>query len=154
MQLPPTILSLNNNKKKQDPVSAKATGKKTPAQKAKVSSKEKSAAPDPPPDHIPQDEDHTADPSEESDEEGDVMMKDDDEVPPLADETGTEAEIPSSGGSNPSTVKTPCRGALVPPRTLETTLFDRLEKMYGPGIKRLLNVQYRYEGYVWEFSSP
>ena len=33
---------------------------------------------------------------------------------------------------------------LTPPRSLETTLFDRLEKMYGPGIKRLLNVQYRY----------
>lgn len=33
---------------------------------------------------------------------------------------------------------------LRPPRTLETTLFDRLERMYGPSIKRLLNVQYRY----------
>jgi DNA polymerase alpha-associated DNA helicase A len=32
---------------------------------------------------------------------------------------------------------------LRPPRTLETTLFDRLEKMYGPSIKRMLNVQYR-----------
>lgn len=32
---------------------------------------------------------------------------------------------------------------LTPSRSLETTLFDRLEKMYGPGIKRLLNVQYR-----------
>lgn len=32
---------------------------------------------------------------------------------------------------------------LVPPRTLETTLFDRLEKMYGPSIKRMLEVQYR-----------
>ena len=33
---------------------------------------------------------------------------------------------------------------LTPPQSLETTLFDRLENMYGPGIKRLLNVQYRY----------
>ena len=32
---------------------------------------------------------------------------------------------------------------LRPPRTLETTLFDRLEKMYGAGIKRMLKVQYR-----------
>lgn len=32
---------------------------------------------------------------------------------------------------------------LRPPRTLETTLFDRLEKLYGPGIKRVLKVQYR-----------
>lgn len=30
-----------------------------------------------------------------------------------------------------------------PPRTLETTLFDRLERLYGPGIKRVLKVQYR-----------
>lgn len=35
------------------------------------------------------------------------------------------------------------RTKLSPPRTLETTLFDRLEKMYGAGIKRLLAVQYR-----------
>lgn len=32
---------------------------------------------------------------------------------------------------------------LKPPRTLETTLFHRLERMYGPGIKRVLRVQYR-----------
>lgn len=35
------------------------------------------------------------------------------------------------------------RTELRPPRTLETTLFDRLERIYGPGIKRLLAVQYR-----------
>lgn len=33
---------------------------------------------------------------------------------------------------------------LRPSRSLEITLFDRLEKMYGgPRIKRMLNVQYR-----------
>ena len=32
---------------------------------------------------------------------------------------------------------------LVPPRTLETSLFDRLEKMYGNSIKRMLKIQYR-----------
>ena len=32
---------------------------------------------------------------------------------------------------------------LRPPRTLETTLFQRLEALYGPGIKRVLQVQYR-----------
>jgi hypothetical protein len=36
------------------------------------------------------------------------------------------------------------RTKLKPPRTLETTLFDRLEKLYGEGIKRVLKVQYRY----------
>lgn len=32
---------------------------------------------------------------------------------------------------------------LRPPKTLETTLFDRLEKMYGSAIKRMLEIQYR-----------
>jgi DNA polymerase alpha-associated DNA helicase A len=41
------------------------------------------------------------------------------------------------------------RTGLQPPRTLETTLFDRLEKMYGPGIKRILNVQYRCVPALW-----
>jgi DNA polymerase alpha-associated DNA helicase A len=35
------------------------------------------------------------------------------------------------------------RPRLRPPRTLETTLFDRLERIYGEGIKRVLHVQYR-----------
>lgn len=39
--------------------------------------------------------------------------------------------------------KAPKIPSLKPPRTLETTLFDRLEKMYGPNIKRMLQVQYR-----------
>lgn len=37
----------------------------------------------------------------------------------------------------------PKRAMLKPPRTLETTLFERLERMYGAGIKRMLKVQYR-----------
>lgn len=35
------------------------------------------------------------------------------------------------------------RPKLKPPRTLEITLFDRLESMFGGGIKRVLNTQYR-----------
>ncbi|KAJ3818720.1 P-loop containing nucleoside triphosphate hydrolase protein [Lentinula raphanica] len=46
--------------------------------------------------------------------------------------------------------KTP---VLRPPRTLETTLFDRLESMYGPGIKRMLNVQYRMHNQICTFPS-
>ncbi|KAH0831185.1 P-loop containing nucleoside triphosphate hydrolase protein [Lanmaoa asiatica] len=45
------------------------------------------------------------------------------------------------------------RSGLHPPRTLETTLFDRLERMYGPGIKRLLNVQYRMHAQICQFPS-
>ncbi|KAJ7600920.1 AAA domain-containing protein [Mycena floridula] len=42
---------------------------------------------------------------------------------------------------------------LRPPRTLETTLFDRLERMYGPKIKRMLQVQYRMHSQICEFPS-
>ncbi|WVN87678.1 uncharacterized protein L203_102864 [Cryptococcus depauperatus CBS 7841] len=44
----------------------------------------------------------------------------------------------------------PC---LQPPRTLETTLFERLEKLYGPGIKRVLNIQYRMNELIASFPS-
>ncbi|KAI0037075.1 AAA domain-containing protein [Vararia minispora EC-137] len=42
---------------------------------------------------------------------------------------------------------------LRPPRTLETTIFDRLEKMYGPSVKRMLTVQYRMHEKIAEFPS-
>ncbi|KAK0194402.1 AAA domain-containing protein [Armillaria mellea] len=51
------------------------------------------------------------------------------------------------------TSKTPTMPSLRPPRTLETTLFDRLEKMYGPNIKRMLQVQYRMHSQICEFPS-
>ena len=148
MQLPPTILSLNNHKKKkQDPVPTKSTNKKVAAPKSKSGPKDKLAAPEPSPVPIPQDEDREVD-SDESDKEGDAIMKDDDDVPPLTDVT--TAETSTSGETRSPVVKTLRRGALKPPRTLETTLFDRLERMYGPGIKRLLNVQYRCVSYSLE----
>lgn len=34
--------------------------------------------------------------------------------------------------------------ALRPPKDLSITLFERLEKMYGTSIKKMLEVQYRY----------
>ncbi|PBK66380.1 P-loop containing nucleoside triphosphate hydrolase protein [Armillaria solidipes] len=49
--------------------------------------------------------------------------------------------------------KAPKMPSLKPPRTLETTLFDRLEKMYGPNIKRMLQVQYRMHSQICEFPS-
>ena len=150
MQLPPTILSLDNRKKKKkDLVVTKAPGKKTISTKAKAGPKGKSAAQDPAPIQVPQDEDHETNSSDEGDEGGDTVMKDDDDVLPAPDDVNTGTS--TSGGANPPVAKTLRRGALEPPRTLETTLFDRLEKMYGPGIKRLLDVQYRYGTY---FSEP
>ena len=149
MQLPPTIISLNRKKKKKDPVAAKSTGKKTTTPKAKSGPNEKPAVSEPP--QTPRDEDHEANPTGASDEEGDTAMKDDGDVPPPLDET--KSDTSASGGKNPPTIKALRRGTLEPPRTLETTLFDRLEKMYGPGIKRLLNVQYRYMCHLLEWMS-
>ncbi|KAL7422025.1 hypothetical protein Q5752_003798 [Cryptotrichosporon argae] len=45
------------------------------------------------------------------------------------------------------------RPRLKPPRTLETTLFERLERLYGPGIKRVLTVQYRMNSRIAAFPS-
>ena len=146
MQLPPTILSLDNHKKKKkDPVVTKAPGKKKASQKAKSGPKEKPVAPDSPTVKLPQDEDHGSNSSDDSDEGGDTVMRDDVDIPPTSGDVN--AGKLASGGANLPAVKAHRRGALEPPRTLETTLFDRLEKMYGPGIKRLLNVQYRYRTY-------
>ncbi|ODN72845.1 hypothetical protein L202_08275 [Cryptococcus amylolentus CBS 6039] len=43
--------------------------------------------------------------------------------------------------------------SLQPPKTLETTLFERLEKLYGAGIKRVLQVQYRMNEHIASFPS-
>lgn len=59
-----------------------------------------------------------------------------------ADVKDSEDDATPSNGMNEINA-TSRRPKLSPPRTLEMTLFDRLEKMYGAGIKRLLAVQYR-----------
>lgn len=128
MQLPPTILSLDAERKKKEKEKAKsqqAKGnptkgdpKKTNNEKkrtgAKTTSVKATPAPAPPPDS-------------ESTDDGDDDTEGED-VPTLT-------TTPAAGVK-----RTP---VLEPPRTLEVTLFDRLEKMYGPGIKRMLAVQYR-----------
>jgi len=149
MQLPPTILSLDSHKKKKkDLIVTKPPGKKTAPLKTKSGPKGKPVVPDSATVQPPQDEDHEANSSDESDEGGDAVMRDDDNIPPTLEDAN--AGTLASGAANPPSVKALRRGALEPPRTLETTLFDRLEKMYGPGIKRLLNVQYRYKTYFLE----
>ncbi|EGO01032.1 hypothetical protein SERLA73DRAFT_105557 [Serpula lacrymans var. lacrymans S7.3] len=59
---------------------------------------------------------------------------------------------PQKQGQNKKS-NSPKKSGLRPPRTLEVTLFDRLEKMYGPGIKRMLNVQYRMHAQICQFPS-
>jgi DNA polymerase alpha-associated DNA helicase A len=71
---------------------------------------------------------------DEESSNGDSENDDDDEAADTDVQAATHSPI----------IKTTKRIArLIPPRSLEITLFDRLEKMYGSRIKRMLNVQYR-----------
>ncbi|KAK1222273.1 hypothetical protein PQX77_014906 [Marasmius sp. AFHP31] len=70
---------------------------------------------------------------------------------PKAEERETDSEGEEGGDAEkPTQVST---GALNPPHTLETTLFDRLEEMYGSRVKRMLQVQYRMNDRICEFPS-
>jgi hypothetical protein len=69
------------------------------------------------------------------------MEKSDESVTPAVVVDSKDNATPSNGMKEINTSSK--RPKLSPPRTLEMTLFDRLEKMYGAGIKRLLAVQYR-----------
>lgn len=109
MQLPPTILSVDD-KKKMKPVT-KNSEKRT---------KIKSATQTKTPKEQTQPVVHALELNSDNSGSEDV----------LADKT---SDLQLRGGSR----------SLVPPRTLETTLFDRLENMYGNDIKRMLDTQYR-----------
>ncbi|KAL1411388.1 hypothetical protein Q8F55_002344 [Vanrija albida] len=68
-----------------------------------------------------------------------VASKDDKQPKPDAAPAGASANASSAeDGQNGKQ-----QSRLRPPRTLETTLFDRLEMLYGAGIKKVLKVQYR-----------
>lgn len=113
MQLPPTIISIDQDKKDRTKKDTKQPSK--PLAKSPVNAKKSLQPPLPP--------------------------KNAEEPPPPSDSEGTSEvsgdEVMKAG---PPTTK---KSALVPPRTLETTLFDRLEQMYGSRIKRMLEIQYR-----------
>jgi DNA polymerase alpha-associated DNA helicase A len=55
----------------------------------------------------------------------------------------SDAKISVSDAKSVKTSRSRQLTGLRPPRTLEMTMFERLEKMNGPGIKRMLTVQYR-----------
>ncbi|KAK0221000.1 P-loop containing nucleoside triphosphate hydrolase protein [Armillaria nabsnona] len=70
-----------------------------------------------------------------------------------SEETNSNSESEEPKQAPVVASKAPKIPSLKPPRTLETTLFDRLEKMYGTNIKRMLQVQYRMHSQICEFPS-
>lgn len=134
MQLPPTILSVDKREKRQKPPKATASPSSKDAEGKETKIKE--PKPEPPKSPVEQ----TADGGSTSDE-SDSPSEDD----ALLDEGADEAPPTGPVKAEHAKKKRPqkLRG-LRPPSSLEITLFDRLEKMYGPGIKRMLTVQYRY----------
>ena len=117
LQLPPTILSLKQRERKKEK-QKKATASKSKKPTSKETSKTGKKT-DPERKNSPSEED---DDGTGSDAEEEI-------------EKELEETSPQSNTSRPVELR--------PPRTLETTLFDRLETMYGTSIKRLLQVQYR-----------
>ncbi|KAI0670379.1 P-loop containing nucleoside triphosphate hydrolase protein [Trametes maxima] len=132
MQLPPTIISLHKTAKKTSKVDKSSNKPKPKAGSSKGNDKATPSTP--------------ATPAEEVSD----LSGDEDEGDPelVADPEESIKAIPR----DPQKKGAP-RAILHPPRTLETTLFERLEKMYGPGIKRMLTVQYRMHAQIAAFPS-
>ncbi|KAG6888621.1 hypothetical protein C0992_008031 [Termitomyces sp. T32_za158] len=109
LQLPPTILSLHNEKKEKGAWESKT------AKQDKMENKG----------------------DETLDSASDSLVGD-------HEETGLELETERPQPSPSELIMPPTanRSLLRPPRTLETTLFDRLESMFGESIKRMLTIQY------------
>ncbi|KAH9830595.1 P-loop containing nucleoside triphosphate hydrolase protein [Rhodofomes roseus] len=141
MQLPPTILSAD--KKRRD----KKGGK---GDKAKASSSRTT-----PQKNVPEPTKQVASPpaNEITDPEADEPEDSDDGSSFESDAEIDEAKAPAEPVDDQESRRIFLKNELRPPRSLETTLFDRLEKMYGPGIKRLLNVQYRMHAQIAAFPS-
>lgn len=131
LQLPPTILSLDKDRKKKEKVAVKGTKATTSTKKSANPKEAKPKASK----SLPEVKEAPASPDE--DDGGDST-----------DSDGEQEETPPAKAPAANRVL-----ELRPPHTLETTLFDRLEKMYGPGIKRMLQVQYRMHNQICTFPS-
>ncbi|KAI0267266.1 P-loop containing nucleoside triphosphate hydrolase protein [Gloeopeniophorella convolvens] len=62
---------------------------------------------------------------------------------PTSNKSSGSKKMDSSTATKKTATSAPSKVGLSLPRTLEFTMFERLEKMYGPGIKRMLTIQYR-----------
>jgi DNA polymerase alpha-associated DNA helicase A len=147
MQLPPTILSIDMQDRKLKikagsfVIQASRNDTVGKTEWSKLDSKSKTAQPssevvevsiEP---QVPSDSDSDS----EISSDGDQMLDEDEPALVMPSNSPSNIEIVDTSKTK---AKTNCTG-LKPPRTLETTLFDRLEMMYGLGIKRMLTVQYR-----------
>ncbi|KAJ7178081.1 AAA domain-containing protein [Mycena filopes] len=129
MQLPPTVLSMDDKKKKE---------KKPAVPKKSSAAKEKKSEQKPPDEGDGSDSESAGDSSTGSESESAGKEKQKVDPPPKKEKpTAPKPRVP----------------LLRPPRTLETTLFDRLEKMYDDSIKRMLQVQYRMHADICAFPS-
>ncbi|KZT00181.1 P-loop containing nucleoside triphosphate hydrolase protein [Laetiporus sulphureus 93-53] len=154
MQLPPTVLSLDKSRKekkkvassKKSPVSTQGPSKKGKLAQS-TTAKQKSAEPPTPEEQKPPSSPSSGEPSDSSEDDTSSSEKDDAE-----DAKQPEQSAASSGLEKKKPAKSKPQG-LRPPRSLKTTLFERLEKMYGPDIKRMLTVQYRMHAHIAAFPS-
>ena len=117
MQLPPTILSVDKHEKKKPATGSKLSSPKTPTKVTQKKQKEpvKEATPE-----VEAEDDHESEGSSSEDSESGAEEDATSEPP-------AKPAPPPTKPAKPRTKKGKTRG-LRPPRTLETTLFDRLEK--------------------------
>ncbi|KAG8216052.1 DNA helicase [Butyriboletus roseoflavus] len=150
MQLPPTILSLDKRetKGKQAKSSEKqhknSSDGKGPSTKLSKLDKSKASSTDNKQEDVTDSSSDSGSDSESETIRGDVVTAGETIVPAADTPEYPTQQLNKRPSKHPG---------LRPPRTLETTLFDRLERMYGPGIKRLLNVQYRMHAQICKFPS-
>lgn len=142
LQLPPTILSIDKKDKKQKIKAGAGTtqassfntsvkAENTKQNKLKSTSATRSA-------DLTVESLVLTESNSENSSDSDQMLDD-----PAAPVTVLHPLPDAKAGNAKKVGTTGTKSGLRPPRTLETTLFDRLEKMYGTKIKRMLTVQYR-----------
>jgi len=76
-------------------------------------------------------------------------LRSDNELDPAEREGANASEVQGLKSEMSSSLR--CQ--LIPPQTLELTMFERLEKIYGPGVKCMLTVQYRMHSKIADFPS-
>lgn len=130
MQLPPTVLS-TDRKRDKTKKPTQQQGKKQPVALSSKPTKPTGKAADSPQQPGPAIDEHDSD-SQPTDADSEV-----DAVEEVAEQV---LDTSLSDNNRTRKIRDPI---LRPPKTLETTLFDRLEKMYGSSIKRMLEIQYR-----------